>query len=188
MSNDTPPDFAMTRAVEILAQIYQRQRTLPNVPPPPIDKPIVLFNETISFGIGTSRQAVERALGIAFAYPARGWHTYAVAGPKGERYFVSAFYRNDLLVAVEHYMPMGERSPKLEPRRLGAFRYVPSEVTLGMPSTSIPELFVPAAGGPATIVYDAAFEARFPGGVAFVMMRERIIQRLALYIDEPKTS
>src|SRR5260370_42096115 len=73
LTDPNAPDFAMQRAVEILASIYERQRKLLETPPPPMDKPVVLFNESISLAVGnTTRAAVERELGVAFAYPARG--------------------------------------------------------------------------------------------------------------------
>ena len=36
-----PPDFAMVRAVEILAQIAEKRLKQPNVPPPPIDLSLI---------------------------------------------------------------------------------------------------------------------------------------------------
>ena len=172
----------MKRAVEILASIHERQYKKENVPPPPLDKPVILFNETCAFEIGkTTLAAVNAQLGWAFSYPTRGWHTYAIAAENGERYLLSAFYKKHELIAVEIYVPKTDRAPQLEPRRLGAFRFVPGEIRLGAPVTSIPQSFVPAVGGPGPVVYDAAFEARFPGGVAYVMANKGIIERLALY-------
>lgn len=74
-----PPDFAVVRAVEILANLHDRMYTKTNVPPPPLDKPVILFNEACAFHIGkTTQEAVVSILGWGFSYPARGWHTYAV--------------------------------------------------------------------------------------------------------------
>ncbi|MEO6913024.1 MAG: hypothetical protein ABI182_03260, partial [Candidatus Baltobacteraceae bacterium] len=178
MSDHDAPDFAMLRAVEILAKIHERARAQPNVPPRPIDRPIVLFNETYSFAIGQStRPEVERAFGVAFSYPSRGWHTYAVAGANRERHLLSAFYKNDRLVAAELYVPTTDRTPPLAPRNLN-FRFVPGELHLGMAVTAIGEDFVDAIGGPGPVVYDQAFEARFPGGVAYAMAKKGRIERL----------
>ncbi|MBC5814923.1 MAG: hypothetical protein GIW97_00135 [Candidatus Eremiobacteraeota bacterium] len=177
-----PPDFAMMRAVEILANLYDRMYTRTNVPPPPLDKPVILFNETCAFQIGKTTQAMVVAiLGWGFSYPTRGWHTYAVAGEDGSRQLLSAFYKDHALIAVELYVPKTDRTPDLEPRRLGAFRFVPGEIRLGIPVTSIPQTFVPAVGGPGPVVYDASFEARFEGGVAYAMGTKGFVERLALY-------
>ena len=177
-----PPDFAMMRAVEILANLHDRMYKKTNVPPPPLDKPVILFNETCPFQIGkTTQEAVVAILGWGFSYPTRGWHTYALTGEDGGRELLSAFYKNHQLIAVELYVPKTDRTPNLEPRRLGAFRFVPGEIRLGIPITSIPQTFVPAVGGPGPVVYDASFEARFPGGVAYAMAKKGIVERLALY-------
>ncbi|MDP9018866.1 MAG: hypothetical protein M3N19_11175 [Candidatus Eremiobacteraeota bacterium] len=182
MSDKEPPDFAMLRAVEILANIHDRMYTKPNVPPPPLDKPVILFNETCAFAIGKTRQDdVQAQLGWAFSYPTRGWHTYAVAGEDMSRQLLSIFYKDHALIAVELYVPKTDRTPNLEPRRLGAFRFVPGEIAIGMPLTSIPSSFVAAVGGPGPVVYDASFEARFEGGVAYAMCKNGVVERLALY-------
>lgn len=182
-----PPDFAMTRAVEILAQIYERQRKAAEVPPVPFDRVVVVFNETIAFDVTkTTRRDVERALGIAYSYPARGWHTYCVRGANGSREFVSLFYESpaharSALVSAELYLPKVDRAPSLEPRNLGGFRLVPGEIAIGAQLTSLPENFAriekPAGFG----AYDDIFEARFPGGSAYAMGNAGAIERLAIY-------
>jgi hypothetical protein len=181
-----PPDFAMTRAVEILAQIYERQRKAADVPPIPFDRVVVLFSEAIAFDVTkTTRREVERALGIAFAYPVRGWHTYCVRGTGG-REFVSLFYETpanaqSALVSAEVYLPKVDRAPPLEPRDLGGVRLVPGEIAIGAALTSLPENFAriekPEGLGP----YEDIFEARFPGGSAYAMGNKGIIERLAIY-------
>lgn len=176
----------MTRAVEILAQIYERQREKANVPPVPFDRVVVLFNEAIAFDVTkTTRREVERAFGIAFAYPVRGWHTYCVKGT-GAREFVSLFYEmpsnaQSPLVSAEVYLPKVDRAPALEPRDVGGVRLVPGEVAIGMALTSLPENFAriekPEGLGP----YEDIFEARFPGGSAYAMGNKGTIERLAIY-------
>lgn len=182
MSEGPTPDFAMQRAVEILAGIYERQQKSSDVPPPPVDKPIVIFNETIAFDVTrTQRSDVERALGVAFSYPARGWHTYCVRGPEGARLFASLFYSGASLIAVELYVPKVERAPNLAPRDLN-FRFVPGEIAVGRPITSLPEHFGRISRlAEAFGAYKEMFEARFPGGSAYAMGNEGAIERLAIY-------
>lgn len=184
MSDKPPPDFAMLRAVEILAKIHERARNVPQAPPPPLDRPVLLFNETLTVQVGkTTRKDVENALGVAFSYPVRGYHTYCIAGPDRERRFLSLFYRDDVLVAAEFYRPTTDRAPQLEPRLLGRFRFVPGEIEIGMNVNAVPSSFVRTQSGPAQVVFDDVFEARFEGGVAYVMGRKGSVDRLALYAD-----
>jgi hypothetical protein len=178
-----PPDFAMTRAVEVLARLYERQvRRESETRPPPIDRPVQIFNETIAFDVTkTARNQVERALGLAFAYPTGGWHTYCVRGAEGAREFISLFYSRDALASAELYLPKTARAPALEPRNLGRFRLIPGEVALGMQIAALPDGFArmhkPKGLGP----YDEILEARFPGGAAYAMASAGRIERLALY-------
>ncbi len=175
--SDEAPDFAMVRAVEILARMAEGKRP-EYAPPPPIDRPMLFFSEDIAFEIGTTKRSeVERAIGIAFSYPTRGWHTYAAGGPK--RALLSAFYKDDLLVAVELYVPRSNRAPNLAARAV-TFRLVPGELTLGMSPNALPEAFVrvPTTAG----TFDETYEGRFPGGVAYAMTLAGEIERFALYI------
>jgi len=170
------PDFAMVRAVEILAKIAEGKRPA-YAPPTPIDRPMVFFSEDIAFEIGVTKRAdVERAIGIAFSYPVRGWHTYAGGGPKHP--LLSAFYKDGVLVAVELYVPRSDRAPKLA-ARASTFRLLPGELTIGMAPAALADAFVRVPGTPGT--YDETYEARFPGGVAYAMTREGAVDRFALY-------
>jgi hypothetical protein len=182
MSDERPaPDFAMVRAVEILASIAMRQQQAPIVPPPPIDRPVVLFNETQTFALGTTlRRTVERTLGLGFTYPGKGWHTYATRGG-GERRLLSAFYRDDVLAAVEYYLPKTAGAPALAPRDLGDFRLIPGEVALGMGLASLDARYITAVSGPSPIIYAQAYEIRFPGGIGYVMGNAGRAERLVLY-------
>jgi hypothetical protein len=181
MSDERAPDFAMLRAVEVLAQIYERNQEKRNVPPAPIDRPVVLANEHLVFALGTTTRAhVERVFGVAFAYPLRGWHTYA-AREDGERRFLSAFYREDALVALEYYVPKLGGAPSLAARDYGSFRLTPGEVGLGAGTATLDERYVTAVGGPAPVVYAEAYEVRFPGGVAYVMGNAGRVERIGLY-------
>lgn len=182
MSEDErPPDFAMHRAVEILARVYEAQRAKRNLPPVPIDRPVVLANDGFSFALGTTTRAdVERAYGVAFQYPMRGWHSYA-AREDGERRFLSLFYREGALVALEYYLPKVDRAPQLVARDYGHFRLTPGDVALGAPTASLDARYVAAVGGPAPVVYGEAYEVRFPGGVAYVMGNDGRVERIGLY-------
>jgi hypothetical protein len=179
--NKPPPDFAMVRAVEILAKIAEKRMKIPNVPPPPIDVPVILFNENVRFATGeTKRDTVIRTLGTGFPYPAKGWDTYAIREGRDRR-FLSAFYKDGLLVGVEFYVPQTDSAPNLAPRDIGEFRLVPGEVRVGTAVVSLDERFVPAIGGPGRAVYAHAFEVRYPGGVAYAMGNDGTITRLVLY-------
>ncbi len=185
MSGEYPtPDFAMVRAVEILAAIAEKRLRQPNVPPPPIDVPVILFNENIRFETGvTRRKDVIRALGTGFAYPAKGWDTYSFREGR-ERRMLSAFYKDDVLVGVEFYVPMTDTVPNLAPRDIGEFRLVPGEVHVGSAIVSLDERFVEAVGGPGTAVYKYAYEIRYPSGVAYAMGNDGTVTRLVLYADK----
>jgi hypothetical protein len=176
------PGFAMMRAVEILANIYERTRSAGEVPPPPADKPISIFSEAIALDVTrTTRDEVERALGIAFAYPTRGWHTYAVRGHRNERLFASLFYSERKLISAELYVPKTNRAPTLAARDLH-FRMLPGEIEIGKPVTSLPEHFGPISALAEKLgAYENMFEARFPGGAAYAMGNGGVIERLAIY-------
>ena len=185
--DEPAPDFAMQRAVEILAHVYEANRARRNACPEPVegpaplDRPVVLANERLVFALAaTMRTEVERTFGVAFAYPMRGWHTYA-AREEGRRYFLSLFYAEQKLVALEYYLPKAVRAPTLAARDYGPFRLSPGDVALGAPTSALDERYVDAVGGPAPIVYAEAYEARFPGGVAYVMGNDGRIERLGLY-------
>jgi hypothetical protein len=173
----------MLRAVEILATIAEKRLRAPNVPPPPIDVPVLLFNENVRFAIGTTQRAdVVNALGTGFPYPAKGWDTYGLREGR-ERRLLSVFYKDERLVGVEYYIPQTDAAPNLAPRDVGEFRLVPGEVRVGTAVVSLDERFVPAVGGPGSAVYAHAFEVRYPGGVAYAMGSAGVITRLVLYAD-----
>ncbi|HEX8807217.1 MAG TPA: hypothetical protein VF741_09715 [Candidatus Aquilonibacter sp.] len=180
--NERPPDFAMQRAVEVLANIYERAHKLPDTPAPPSDKPILVFSERLALDVNTTtKAAVEHEFGIGFMYPTRGWHTYGVRGTNNTRLLLSLFYSKQRLASAELYLPKVDRAPKLEPRD-AHFRLVPGEIEVGMPETSLPEHFGRMAGMPTKLgPYEEMFEARFPGGAAYAMGNDGIIERLAIY-------
>ncbi|HEY0614528.1 MAG TPA: hypothetical protein VGC96_07795 [Candidatus Elarobacter sp.] len=175
------PDFAMQRAVEVLAGMYEAARARQNVQPAPLDRPVVLGGDRFVFALGTTTRAgVERAFGVAFSYPMRGWHTYA-ARESGARYFLSLFYSAAALIALEYYVPKLDRAPSLVARDYGSFRLTPGDVALGAATSSLDARYTVASGGPAPVIYAEAYEARFPGGVAYVMGNAGRIERLGLY-------
>jgi len=182
MSEREPPDFAMRRAVEVLASIYERKRP-PHEPtlPPRADAPLVLFNERLSLVVGTStRREVEREFGIAYRYPAAGWHTYCLR-IAGDRAFLSLFFSGASLSAAELYRPRSAQAPPLEARDCGNYRLVPGEIGLGMQMLALPEYFtqIPAPSGS----YAHIFATGFPGGSALVMGNEGTLERIAVYVD-----
>ncbi len=183
--NKPPADFAMLRAVEILAGIFERSRNQEVRLPQPTDKPIILFNENIPLAVGTTTQSdIEKALGSGYDFPAKGYSTYAFAGPKRDRRFLSVFYRAGILISAEFYLPKTTNPPNLAPRVLGDYRLVPGEIVLTSPTTTLDERFGSiGAGGPA-VTYDATYIARYPGGVAYACANRGIIERLALYLDD----
>ncbi len=174
-------DPAMLRAVEILAQIHDRVRNTPNKPTPSLKTPVVLRSDRITFELRkTLRPHVERELGTAFSYPAHGWHTYATK-ETGKDCLLSAFYKDDALIAVELYVPRTGSTPSLAARDLGGFRLDPGGIPIGASAEAITQFFTPAVGGLGNLVYDRAFEARFAGGIAYAMARNGVIERLAMY-------
>jgi hypothetical protein len=179
-----PPDFAMLRAVEVLAGIVEKRMTQPNVPPLPIDVPVILFNENVRCEIGaTTRAEVIKALGTGFPFPSKGWETYAVRNGN-ERALLSVFFRDDKLIACEFYTPKTKNAPTLAPRDLGEFRLVPGEVKLGTAIVGLDERFTMAVGGPGSVMYKLSYELRFPRGVAYAMGNDGTIERMVLYADE----
>ena len=156
-----PPDFAMLRAAELLAQMHRAQRRKkPQIET--FDVPAVLKSSRLSFEVNvTKRPQVEREIGVAFAYPARGWHTYATR-ENGVRCFLSAFYKQTTLIAVELYVPEAKPAPNLLPVEFGGFELEPRGIRIGMDASHI-------------------LEARFPGGAAYVKARGASIDRIAVY-------
>jgi hypothetical protein len=186
VSEKPPPDFAMLRAVEIMAKFVEKQRAKPPVPPAPLDGPVFLFNETQPLEIGkTTREQCERAFGTGFPFPAQGWHSYAMRHD-GAPALLSLFYQGEMLVGAEHYYMKGKTTPALAPRNLGSFRIVPGEIELGYAFAKLPDDYVPAIGGPGAQVYMVTYEARYPGGVAYLMGNDGKIERIVLYIDKPR--
>jgi hypothetical protein len=176
-----PPDFAMVRAVEIIAQIAEKLMNSASVLPPPIDVPVILFNENIMFVVGkTQRESVAKVLGKGYAFPAKGWETYAMRENQN-RYLLSALYNEETLVGVDYFVPNPSSVPELSPRNFGEFRLVPGQVSIGSDMTRLDERFVEVREGPDARTYAHAFEVRFPGGIAYAQGNSAFIQRMVLY-------
>jgi hypothetical protein len=184
--DDRPaPDFSMLRAVEILAGLAERKRDTPLTPPPPIDGPVVLFNETRSLAVGvTNRRDVQRAFGRGAPYPSAGWWTYALRFG-GSRRFLSVIFAADVLSGVELYLPKVQSVPNLTPNFWGDFRLIPGEVAIGAPLATLDARFTPAVGGPGRVMYEDVYEIRFPGGLGYVMGNAGRAERLVLYAAPP---
>jgi hypothetical protein len=184
--SDRPPDFALLRAVDILEKIA-KERAQPIVPPPLVDHPVVLATDRCTLAIGkTRRREIERVFGRGQSYPAKGFHTYAVAPPETQpddapkRWLLSVFYRGDLLFGMEHYIPKVKGLPPMPLTTPGIIRVEPGAFRVGGPLNSV-GYFVPAHGGPSPVIYALSFEARFEGGVAWIMGNAGRIERLAIY-------
>jgi len=176
-----PPDFAMLRAVQILAELAERKRDTPLTPPPPIDRPVIMFNEKRALQIGvTTRADVRRDFGAGAAYPAAGWWTYALRFG-GSRRLLSLIFHHDVLSGVELYLPKGTGVLNLPPNYWGDFRLVPGEVAIGDKLSALDARFTPAVGGPGRLTYAEAFEIRFPGGLGYVMGNAGQAERIVLY-------
>ena len=171
----------MVRAVEILTQIAEKQRASAHILPPPIDVPIVLFNEHIMFVIGKTRKdAVVKELGPGYAFPAKGWDTYAMNEGR-TRCLLSALYRDDVLVGADYSVAPEGRVPELRARNFGEFRFVPGQIAIGSDMLRLDERFVAVAEGPDRRTYSHSFEVRFPHGVAYAQGTGGNVQRLVLY-------
>ena len=169
-----------------MVKFVEKQRAKPPVPPAPLDREVYLFNEALPLEIGkTTRKEAESAFGTGFPFPAQGWHSYALRHEEKPT-LLSLFYQGEMLVGAEHYYLKGKTVPALAPRNLGTFRIVPGEVELGYPFAKLSDDFVPAVGGPGGNVYMIIYEARYPGGVAYVMGNEGRVERIVLYIDKPR--
>lgn len=143
----------------------------------------------LTFRVGrTERREIEQRIGPAIGYPAPGWQTWTLSGLRREDWILSAFYRGNVLIAVEHYLAKTDQLPKYAPRIKGVFRFVPDDVGLGTRIDALPDYYVSAAGlsgGVRAVVYQDVFAARWTGGVAIASGNDGKIERLALYAGTP---
>jgi hypothetical protein len=150
-------------------------------------EPFRLKCGSLEFLVGfTTRRAIESRLGPAVEYPAPGWKTWAAAGTRNERWILSAIYRGTVLIGVEHYITKTENLPRDTPPANGIYVLVPGELELGNPIASLSPRFIAQpgrAGGAQAIVYQHAFQARWPHGVALISGNDGRIERMALYAN-----
>jgi hypothetical protein len=90
------------------------------------------------------------------------------------------------LIGVEHYVAKTENLPRDTPPANGLYLLVPGDVQIGSPIKQLPDRFrsLPGAEGSArSIVFQQAYEARWPHGIAFVCGNNGRVERLALYAN-----
>ena len=161
--------LAMQRAVEILARVYEANRARSNVPPVPLDRPVVLANERIVFALAgddtwRGRACVRRRVLVSDARLAHLRRTRSGAAQLPELVLLRGHAAGARVLRPEDRSCADLGGARL--RHVPAFRPATS---LGARRHRIDQRYVTAIGGPAPVVYAEAYEARFPGGVAYVM-------------------
>jgi hypothetical protein len=173
----------------MLGGMFKKKKPVRKAAPavPVASAPLRLKCGSLEFLVGfTTRRAIEMRLGPAVEYPAPGWRTWAAAGNRGDCWILSAIYRGNVLIGIEHYVAKTENLPRDTPPANGLYVLVPGEVQIGNRITSLPKVFVSAAGregGARSIVYQHAYEARWAHGVAFVCGNNGRVERIALYAN-----
>jgi hypothetical protein len=151
-------------------------------------EPLYLDGGRVKFMVGlTSRRAIETHLGPAVQYPAPGWRTWACAGPRGDTWILSAIYRGQVLIGIEHYMAKTENLPRDTPPANGIFRMMPGDIMLGNRIKGLGDRFLSAAGstgGARAVVFQHAYEARWKYGIALVCGNDGRIERIAIYATQ----
>ena len=166
-----------------------KKKPAPAPPPPPVStEPITLTSDQLTFLVGfTTRRAIERRMGPAIEYPAPGWKTWAAAGLRGECWILSAIYRGQVLIGIEHYLAKTENLPRHTPPANGIFKMQPGNIGIGSPIERLPKDRFTSAGGKdgsvRSIVYQHAFQARWPHGVAIISGNNGRVERIALYAN-----
>jgi hypothetical protein len=97
------------------------------------------------------------------------------------RCLLSALYSNDVLVGADYSVAPAGRVPELRARNFGEFRFVPGQIAIGSDMLALDDRFVAVPEGPDARTYSHAFEARFPGGIAYAQGTGGHVQRLVLY-------
>jgi hypothetical protein len=153
----------------------------------PPNPPLKLKCGTLEFVVGfTTRRAIESRLGPAVEYPAPGWRTWAAAGDRGDCWILSAIYRGQVLIGIEHYIAKTDQLPRDTPPANGLYVMTPGSIQLGGNIKRLPERFKSLGGregGARSIVFQHAYESRWPHGIAFVCGNNNRIERLALYAN-----
>jgi hypothetical protein len=157
------------------------------VAPTPSIEPVRLRCGTLEFVVGfTTRRAIESRLGPAVEYPAPGWRTWAAAGDRGDCWILSAIYRGQVLIGIEHYVAKTDQLPRDTPPANGLYTLSPGNVQLGGNIKRLPAQFKSLGGkeGSArSIVFQHAYESRWPHGIAFVCGNDNRIERMAIYAN-----
>jgi hypothetical protein len=168
--------------------LFNKKKPVAEVAPEPVStEPFTLRCDSLVFLVGfTTRRAIERRMGPAVEYPAPGWKTWAAAGLRGEVWILSAIYRGQVLIGVEHYLAKTENLPRFTPPANGIFKMMPGNIGIGTRVTALGSRFISAAGkegGPRSLVYQHAYQARWPHGVAIVSGNDGRVERIALYAN-----
>jgi hypothetical protein len=168
--------------------LFRKKPEAPAPPEPVSTEPITLQSDNLTFLVGfTTRRAIERRMGPAVEYPAPGWRTYRAAGLRGETWILSAIYRGTVLIGIEHYLAKTENLPKDTPPANGIFKMQPGDIGIMTPIARIDtKRFISAAGkegGVRSIVYQHAYQARWPHGVAIISGNNQRVERIALYAN-----
>ena len=174
----------------MLRGLFKKKNADPPVPSaviPVSTEPLRLVCGSLEFLVGfTTRRAIESRLGPAVQYLAPGWRTWAAAGNRGDCWILSAIYRGTVLIGIEHYVAKTENLPRDTPPANGLYTMMPGDIAIGNRISGLPDCFRSAGGkdgGARSIVYQQAFEARWPHGVAFICGNNGRIERLALYAN-----
>jgi hypothetical protein len=165
-----------------------KKKPAPAPEPVPVStEPITLASDNLVMMVGfTTRRAIERRLGPAVEYPAPGWKTWAAAGLRGDVWILSAIYRGQVLIGIEHYLAKTENLPRFTPPANGIFKLQPGDIGIGKPVTALGDRFVSAAGKEGSvrsIVYQHAYQARWPHGVGIISGNNGRVERIALYAN-----
>jgi hypothetical protein len=167
--------------------LFKKKVVAAPAPAPMSTEPITMTSDSLTFLVGfTTRRAIERRMGPAVEYPAPGWKTWAAAGLRGECWILSAIYRGQVLIGIEHYLAKTENLPRFTPPANGIFKLQPGNIGIGTPVTRLGDRFVSAAGkegGPRSLVYQHAYQARWPHGVAIISGNDGRVERMALYAN-----
>jgi hypothetical protein len=171
----------------MLAGLFGKKKPAVAAAKPAPAGPMTLESDLLSFVPGfTTRRAIERRMGPAIEYPAPGWRTWAAAGLRNQRWVLSAIYRGQVLIGIEHYVAKTENLPRDTPPANGVFKLQPGDIGLGNRITTLPEYFISQAGregGARSIVYQHAFQARWQHGIAIISGNDGRIERIALYAN-----
>jgi hypothetical protein len=171
----------------MFAGLFGKKKPPAAAPAKPVAPPMTFESELLSFVPGfTTRRAIERRMGPAIEYPAPGWRTWAAAGLHNQRWVLSAIYRGQVLIGIEHYLAKTENLPRDTPPANGIFKLAPGDIGIGNVITTLPEYFISQAGregGARSIVYQHAYQARWAHGIAIISGNNGRIERMALYAN-----